>query len=203
MVNWKSIYSSEIEKGLFNYSVLVSAFLFVVIIIISSISEIIDATRCNGPLSPGMHYNLIILGLKSNSVTFFVPLLAAFPYSTSYCEELKSRFILFYIQRCSRTQYIIGKLVGCIFSGGATLLLGISITTIIYSIAFSPFEGSAVNAQSRMLFLDLIHIAIPFFLSGSLWSTVGLTISAIMESKYIALASPFSLYYMFQEAVCN
>ena len=34
------------------------------------------------------------------------------------------------------------------------------------------------------------------FLNGGLWAVLGMTMSTIMESKYIAYASPFIVYYL-------
>ena len=59
---------------------------------------------------------------------------------------------------------------------------------------FLPMEKAAeVSSDSTALFLKICGL---LFLNGGLWAIIGMTMSTIMESKYIAYASPFIVYYL-------
>ena len=49
------------------------------------------------------------------------------------------------------------------------------------------------SSDSTMILLKTCGL---LFLNGGLWAVIGMTMSSIMESKYIAYASPFVMYYM-------
>ena len=52
------------------------------------------------------------------------------------------------------------------------------------------------GAASQPYFEELMGKVLLFFCSGAFWSLVGLTFATLTNSKYMAYASPFILYYV-------
>ena len=71
---------------------------------------------------------------------------------------------------------------------GTLLAWGVS------ALLFLPMEKAA-EAPSESAAL-LLKTCVLLFLNGGLWAVLGMTMSTIMESKYIAYASPFIVYYL-------
>jgi hypothetical protein len=93
--------------------------------------------------------------------------------------------------------YITGKLVACAFSGGLVLLLGILLAYGISALIFTPMElALAAGEIAQPYFAQLLLKCATLFFSGAFWSLAGFTFAALTQSKYMAYASPFILYYV-------
>lgn len=73
-------------------------------------------------------------------------------------------------------------------------MIGSILAWQIATVIFLPFEITALETASDTV--SLAKNILLLGLNGGLWSTIGMTISTIMESKYIAYASPFIVYYL-------
>jgi len=77
------------------------------------------------------------------------------------------------------------------------LALGIFIAYGFSTLLFLPMEAfPEVGAEVPGYFGSLMETALMFFASGALWSLVGLTLATLTNSKYMAYASPFVLFYL-------
>ena len=72
--------------------------------------------------------------------------------------------------------------MGGLFSWGASALL------------FMPMEKYAQEGESSVI--EMLPVLGLLFLNGGFWSVVGMSMSTLMESKYISYATPFVLYYL-------
>ena len=140
--------------------------------LLSSVQGILAGFRSAELLSPGYHSDLIMGALSSEAMALALPILAALPYTASFIDDVKSGFIKEYLPRTTVPRYIAGKAVGCAVSGGLALALGI------------------------LAAYNLIETALMFFASGAFWSLTGMTFAALTDSKYMAYASPFVLFYL-------
>ena len=52
------------------------------------------------------------------------------------------------------------------------------------------------DSGAPMFLTELMKKVLLFFLSGAFWSMIGLLFAALMNSRYMAYASPFILYYV-------
>lgn len=145
-------------------------------------------------LNQGYHNVLIVQALSSETVSTFLPVLAAIPLAEGYLEDVKSKYARFYLIRGSYSDYLLGYYIACWLCGGGAVLLGAGTAWGITAIASTPLERIVENPPD--LERQIIGQIILLFLSGSLWAVVGMTMSTIMESKYIAYASPFIVYYL-------
>lgn len=140
------------------------------------------------------HNELISDALSSDMLSAFLPALAAIPLSAVYLEDMKSKVSRFFLIRDSYSGYLLGNCVICWLCGGGAVLLGALSAWGITTTIFLPLEYLVNNPPELG-----IHIAEQLtllFLNGGLWAVVGMTMSTIMESKYIAYASPFIVYYL-------
>lgn len=70
----------------------------------------------------------------------FLPILASFPFVFSHSAERNSSNIRFSIFRAKRLKYYLSKFICAALSGGACVLLGVSLFGIFSSIAFPALE---------------------------------------------------------------
>ncbi|MDD5017049.1 MAG: hypothetical protein PHO15_02980 [Eubacteriales bacterium] len=169
----------------------------VLVIALSSLENIISATRNTGPLMNGFHAQFMITALSSDWVTLAIPIVCALPFTTAFVDDVKSGFIKQYLHRTSIKQYIRAKLFACGLSGGLVLFFGIVIAYALSALVFTPMElalGEGETAQPY--FAQLLMVSATLFFSGAFWSLVGFAFSAATMSKYMAYASPFILYYV-------
>lgn len=142
----------------------------------------------------GYHNYLFARSLSSDALAAFLPALAAIPLSAGYLEDIKSKTSRFFLIRGSYPSYLLGHYIACWLCGGGAVLLGTGSAWGITAIAFTPLERVVENPQE--LGSQIVGQIILLFLNGGLWAVIGMTMSTIMESKYIAYASPFIVYYL-------
>lgn len=188
---------SNFKQGILSISFAVGTVAIAVLIFLSSIETILNAVRGSGLLYSGFHTSLVLNALKSDSIAFFTPVAAVLPMAAAYVEDIKSNYVRYYLFRSSHSAYIIGRICGSFVSGGLVLLLGILLAYGASSLLFLPMERAAsAGAENVPGLRDVILPSFLFFLSGGFWALLGLAMSTLMESKFIAYASPFILYYL-------
>ena len=74
------------------------------------------------------------------------------------------------------------------------MVIGILLAWGASALLFLPMEKVAEASSEASAIL--LKTCVLLFLNGGLWAVVGMTMSTIMESKYIAYASPFIVYYL-------
>ena len=74
------------------------------------------------------------------------------------------------------------------------MVIGILLAWGTSALLFLPMEKVAeASSEASAILLKTCEL---LFLNGGLWAVMGMTMSTIMESKYIAYASPFIVYYL-------
>ncbi len=139
---------------------------------------------------PGFHRNLLVLALSGDAAAA-VPVLAVLPFSGSYVEEVRTKFVRFLCIRSDYRSYLLSRLFVCFLSGAGVILLGLLAAWGAAALVFIPLEAPGTLPAE-----PLLRQCALLSLSGGLWATLGLAASALMESKYIAYAAPFVLYYL-------
>jgi len=168
--------------------------ILVILVFISSIDELIQIFRTMSRLPNSFHTSFLLSSLYSNTITSFIPILSVIPFAGSYVDDMKSRFVRFFLIRTSYSSYFISQIGACFLCGGFVVFLGILLAWGVSSLLFLPLEMAMdiFTASNTTLTKNLALL----FLSGGLWAVVGMTMSTLMESKYIAYASPFVIYYL-------
>ena len=167
------------------------------VLLLSSVQGILSGFLSEQLLSPGYHSDLIMSALFSEAMALALPILSALPYTASFIDDVKSGFIKEYLPRTTVPRYIAGKAVSCAVSGGLTLSLGIFIAYGFAALMFLPMEAYPKPGETvPNYFGNLMETALMFFASGAFWSLTGMTFAALTDSKYMAYASPFVLFYL-------
>lgn len=161
---------------------------------ISFLQPVLNTVQQRGIFQQGYHQELFTVAISSDALSAFLPVLAAVPLSAGYLDDIKSKFARFFIIRGGYARYLISIFIACYSLGGFAVLVGTLSAYGLTTLVFLPLERVAENppdlvAQIRQQFFLL-------FLNGGLWAVLGMTMSTVMESKYIAYCSPFIVYYL-------
>ena len=195
--NMKKSLRASLRQAIFSRGFIISTVGTALILLLSSVQGILAGFRSAELLSPGFHSDLIMGALSSEAMALALPILAALPYTASFIDDVKSGFIKEYLPRTTVPRYIAGKAVGCAVSGGLTLALGIFIAYGFAALMFLPMEAYPKPGETvPNYFGNLMETALMFFASGAFWSLTGMTFAALTDSKYMAYASPFVLFYL-------
>jgi hypothetical protein len=189
--------SSDIKRALTSRGFFISILGAVLVIFLASLEDIIKVAQSADPLMNGYHAQFIFTALQTDAMTLALPILCALPYTAAFIDDIKSGYIKLHLHRSGVGQYIKAKLLACALSGGLALLLGILIAYGISMLAFTPMEFALTGDEiAQPYFAQLLLKAATLFFSGTFWSLVGFTFAALTQSKYMAYASPFILYYV-------
>lgn len=189
--------TASIKQALRSRGFLIGVIGVTLIILLSSLQNMLTAFRSEALLAHGFHDTLISSAFTSDAMALALPILCALPFTASFVEDIKSGFIKSYLHRTTIKGYLWGKSVACAISGGLVLTLGILASYILCTLMFLPMEAAlAKGAEAPAYFGQLMGNILLFFISGAFWSMVGLTFATLTNSKYMAYASPFVLYYI-------
>jgi len=131
---------------------------------------------------------------SSETVCLCLPVAAALPFAASYYDELHSGFVKAALPRAGYRRYIAGKAAACFASGVLAPAAGIVGFGALVGIALAgrlTWEAGVLREVAALL-----GQSVPVCLSGGLWALVGLTASAWTDSKHMAYAAPFVLFYV-------
>lgn len=168
-----------------------------VVLLLSTVQDMLLAFRSEELLQNGFHHTCIMNALTSDAMTLALPIIAALPFTSSFTDDIKSGFVKEYLPRTTKSGYLLGKIFGSLVSGGLAVSLGVLLGYAVAALVFSPMEAALEpGAAARPYFEELMGKALLFFCSGAFWSLVGLTLATLTNSKYMAYASPFVLYYV-------
>lgn len=181
-------------KYAINGRTIVGIFSVIILIFLSSMDTLLKLFPPVSLLPNGYHTNFILNALHSNTVAPFIPILAVLPFTASYIEDVKSRFARFILIRIDYNTYLASRVLVCCLSGGLVIVTGTLLAWGVSALLFLPMEVAA-EASSEAAAL-LLKTCVLLSLNGGFWSVLGMTMSTIMESKYIAYASPFIVYYL-------
>ena len=134
---------------------------------------------------------------------YIAPMLAVIPLACSYCTEKQGRMALYKITRCGKKAYVRSKFLGASLLGGTTLLAGGTLFVLalrsflpivtpqkILESDWIPYYRALITGDGSAYLVIVLYLS---FLSGSLWSSVGLCVSAFFPSTYAAICAPFVL----------
>ncbi len=164
------------------------------LVLFSSADALIQLFSISSRKPDGYHTEFVLNAIRSDTITSLVPILAVLPFAANYIDDIKSRFARFFLIRTSYRTYLVSRILVCFLSGGFAIATGTMLSWGIFALLLLPIEkAGAAPVESTALLLKTLGL---LFLNGGLWTVVGMTMSALMESKYIAYASPFVMYYL-------
>lgn len=167
---------------------------FIVVLYLGVLDRLVCVMRDHTLLPVGFTRELIVSALSTDAIVSFIPVLAVIPFSGTFIEEIKSNFARYLLIRSGYCHYLLGKILMCYLYGGTVLLFGCISAWGIAALVFLPIEKVAEDGFSHTE--QVFSLLLIFFQAGGFWAVVGMSMSTIMESKYIAYASPFVIYYL-------
>lgn len=139
-------------------------------------------------------------------IGYFSCMLSAIPFSASYSVEQHGGITAYKVARCGKHQYALSKMLVSALSGGAAFSLGSAIFITALSTylplvtsqkleesVWIPYYNALVAGNGVLYFVIMLYIT---FLSGALWSCLGLCISAYFPSPYVAICAPLIIRFL-------
>lgn len=141
--------------------------------------------------------------------SYLLPIVTAVPYAASYSQEFRHHLLIYQIVRCHKRVYFRNKILVTALSGGLTASLGgllfmamlavkIPLTTPMNLFEMQDFPYAEALASHGGLPYMVIVVYL-LFLSGALWSSAGLCISAYLPNPYLAICSPMMFQFFLVE----
>ncbi len=133
-----------------------------------------------------------------------LPVFGALPFTANFADEWKSGITCYCVTRKSVKEYAAANVLFCWFTSLLTVFLGMLLYAFIYSF-FIPLYGEYTNPQTYLFgkflmngqgWLYMLLKIFIFACSCSMWTVMGLLLSAFMPNKYVAIASPFVASYI-------
>ncbi len=169
----------------------------VTMIFVASSNSLVHILQEKAQLEYGFHMELFYSALKSHTVAPFVSIFSVLPFAGSYIDDLKSKFTRSFLIRSSYANYLLSRIIVCFLCGGFVIVTGTILAWCAFAFIFLPLEVAAIpSTESMELNSTIVQTCGLFIINGGLWAVVGMTMSTLMESKYIAYASPFVIYYL-------
>lgn len=181
-------------KQTMNVRTSLGIFSTVLLVFLSSMDTLLQLFPATSLQPSGYHTDFLLNALRSDTLAPFIPIFAVLPYTADYIDDVKSKFARVILIRTDYVTYLISRILVCFLSGGLVIVTGTLLAWGGTALLFLPIEKAAETpSESTTL---LLKICVLLFLNGGLWAVLGMTMSTIMESKYIAYASPFIVYYL-------
>lgn len=163
-------------------------------IFLSSSDILIQHLQQQGLLPVGFVHTFFYSALSEDAVASFLPVLSVLPFAGTYVEDQKSKFTRFFLIRCSYMDYSLSRILVAFLCGGGAVALGALAAWGGAVLFFLPKQ--LAGEQDLEIVTQILEKLLLLFCNGGLWSVLGMTMSTLMESKYIAYASPFIAYYL-------
>lgn len=184
---------TQLRRGI-NLRFWITALASLGLIFSTYVQQILKMLQQSSQFDQGFHNILISRALSSDVLSSFLPVLATISFSAGYLEDVKSKASCFFLVRGSYSGYLIGHWLACWGCGSGAPLLGVASAWLLTTIVFAPLERVVEIPQELGVYV--IEQLILLSLCGGLWAVLGMAMSTIMESKYIAYISPFIVYYL-------
>ena len=184
---------SQLRRGI-GLRFWLSIAILVCLIFATFLQPVLFTLRQRENFQQGYHNELVMRALSSRMISSFLPTLAAIPLASGYLDEVKSKFVRFCLIRENYANYLFNHCFSCWVCGGGAVLCGTLLAWGITILSFMPIEQSTVGY--RDISFNITAKIMLMFLCGGFWAVVGMTISAFMESQYIAYVSSFVIYYL-------
>ena len=189
--------ASDIRQSIMTGRFFLGVLFVAAVVFLSSMDGVLEAFRSDKLLAYGFHGDFVLKTLEADAIIICLPIVCALPFAGSYVDDVKTGFLKLYIHRTSHRGYILGKAAGCLVSGGLVIVLGLWLAYGVSILLFLPMEAAPTEgAEPVNHAIELFRSCGLIFLSGGFWALFGMTMSAFMESRYIAYAAPFIFYYI-------
>ncbi|MBU5355188.1 hypothetical protein ACN9MH_00895 [Paenibacillus silvae] len=195
-------FKTELKRAIYSKNTLISAALIYICIFIGTIEYLFQFTTMTNATY------LFLMGHSTGTISIIsllFPILVSIPFASSYVSDVQSGFIQYIQTRLEKWKYItVRLLINGLVSGGiisTCLLVSFFFFMLIRGFDVSP--SPYINVSSKNELYDLYHnwttgyillYILQSFISGVVFSTLGLGLSTFIKNKYFAVLSPFLFY---------
>lgn len=159
-----------------------------------------------GSMGSSTVVNVLFMLFMTSMDVILLSVFASFPAVSSFCSDWNCQYIRCHSSRSGTKAYIRGRIFSCFTVTFLTVFLGLLLFVIIllflFPVANMENELNVTNFPiTRKLFMVspwlyiLYHIFV-ISLETAAWGMVGLSISALLPNRFIALLSPFICCYI-------
>lgn len=181
-------------KRAINVRTALGVFSMIMMVFLSSMETLLRLFPVTSLQPNDYHTSFVQNALRSDTMAPFIPILSVLPLTASYIDDIKSKSARFFLIRTDYVTYLVSRILICFLSGGGVIVTGAMLAWGVSVLLFMPIEKTPeAPSESAALLLKTCGL---LFLNGGLWAVIGMTMSTIMESKYVAYASPFIVYYL-------
>lgn len=142
-----------------------------------------------------------MIRLVKNRIVYAIA--AALPFAANFADEWNSKAIVNCVTRKNVISYARSNVAACYISAFLPVFIGLTIFIIIRSTQEDPLFGDTpvvtaheIVAENSFPFLALMMIVFVFASSCAACAVVGLTVSAFLPNKYVAVCSSFVFCYI-------
>lgn len=146
------------------------------------------------------YFNSVSFGGMFSSYLF--PLIAALPFAAECAEQRRSGMTLYLVNRSGVKNYGILKMLTAALSGGLALCLGGMIFVAVLSVrlqlvnpgdlaehaGWMPYYSLLASGNGITYFFAAWYL---LFLTGALYASAAMCVSAFTTDRYVVIASPF------------
>ncbi len=143
-------------------------------------------------------------------LSFFLPIVAAFPCIPLLCDEYRTKYVRYEIQRNRKRSFYAAKLAAVFLGGAMAVTAGYALFSLTISLVFpGPMEfspairefyelmavGGSESFSGISSFLYVLKILCCVFLAGGLSALPAVVLTSVSLNKYVVLCVPFFLKY--------
>ena len=137
---------------------------------------------------------------------YFSTIMVAVPFATSYCDDVIGGLRTYKITRCGKDTYTLSKFIVTCVLGGVVFALGGLIFILVLAIrlplvtsdqimetTWLPFSQALTIGNGEPYFAVVLCVC---FLSGALWGSISLCVSAFSTNRYVTICAPFVFRFL-------
>lgn len=174
----------------------ISVFVTPLFLMISRMDAIAGILRAEEAPAAGWTKQFILDTLQGNAMLFFLPVICALPYASSFVDEVKSGVTKFVLTRVKCSSYLSSKAAAAALSGGTVVLLGTLAFLWVALVMFLPLEEGNWMQELTAAVPEYGRLLCRFFCLGALGAETGLWFSTLLYNRYMAWLSPFMAEYL-------
>lgn len=125
-------------------------------------------------------------------ITNFIPVLSSIPFVTAFCAERLGGNMRFVITRSRKNAYYFSKFLSALISGGAAVMLGFILYSIVIFCKFSNADASVS---------EFIKICIGMGVYGMVSVLPAFFLSSFIKNKYMICCFPFILMHFYYTTI--
>ena len=209
----KTIFSADIHQA-FRLQCIIAIFGVVVCLVLDNLESL--KMTINNPMIYQEGSVMCVQYFYFNAVSFggvfssyLMPIMAALPFAASYSIEEQNRLVIYKIARSDKKQYFTSKILVAALTGGITIVAGSLLFTLIlatylpivtpgkvFEMTGFPYHNALAMGNGLPYMTIVFYLA---FLSGTLWSSAGMCISAFLPNPYLAICFPMIFQFLVVE----